>query len=162
MGKTFCRTKCWGSFDVRPSRIKNIKYITSESGDWDANLPHASVFAFIYRTLVVTWVRVLCIILLLHCKWYKTTRSATLMSSMIMTASNAERSTDEWSQKFFDGDLNTWSQSDDVFRGFLRLRKLLPLKCNGSEQLKLRRDVSKYTWLINWYYIMRVVECKNS
>jgi hypothetical protein len=71
------------------------------------------------------------------------------MSSTIPTASNAERNTEERSQMCFGGDLNILSQSNDVLRGFLRLRKLLPLKCNGSEQLKSGADISKYTRLIN-------------
>ena len=57
---------------------------------------------------------------------------------------NVERSTDDLSKMFFCGDLNLWSQSNDVFRGSVRLRKLLPLKYNGSEQLKSGTDISKY------------------
>ena len=159
----FCRTQGWGSFGVRPSRIKNnFNHITWGSGESDKNPPYASVFAFMYRTLVVSWFWVLCITLLLRCKWYKTTRAATLMTSMILTALNAERSTDEWSWLFLGGKLNIWSQNDDVFRGFLRLTKLLPLKWNGSEQLKSGTDVSKYKLLINWYYTVKALQYKKT
>ena len=67
-----------------------------------------------------------------------------LMSSMIAHTFSVIRSAVDLTQTFFRGDLNLGSQSDDVFRGSVRLRKLLPLKCNGSEQLKSGTDVSKY------------------
>ena len=105
---------------------------------------HGSVFAFTYCTLVPAWVGALHIALLLRCKWYTTTRTAMVMSSTIPHTFNVERSNDDWSQTFICGDMNLWSQSDDVFRGSVRLRKLLPLKCNGSEQLQSEADVSKY------------------
>jgi len=144
MSKNYGIPECSGTFDIRTSTIININHITSESEHWDANPPHGSVFAFIYRTLVPACIWVLSIGLLLRCKLYMTTRTAVLMSSMITHVFNVKRSNDDWSQTLFCGDLNLWSQSDDVFRGSVRLRKLLPLKCNGSEQLKSGTDVSKY------------------
>jgi len=144
MSKNCGIPECYGTFDIKTSTIKNINHITLESEKEDAHPPHGSVFAFIYRTLVPASVWVLCISPLLQCKWYTTTRTAALRSSMIPHAFSVERSADGRSQTSFCGDLNLWSQSDDVFRGSVRLRKLLPLKYNGSEQLKSGTDISKY------------------
>jgi hypothetical protein len=60
-----------------------------------------------------------------------------MTSSIIVTALNTGYSPLEWSHIVFDVDLTMPSQSDEL-TGFLRLRKLVPLNCNGSEQLEIR------------------------
>jgi hypothetical protein len=59
-----------------------------------------------------------------------------LIRSKMLTVCTAGYNPAELPWMFSDGDLTISSHRDDELMEFLRPRKLIPLNCNGSEQLE--------------------------